>query len=305
MRHRLRDFFLRHMQASVNSLGHLSRSPMASIMTCFVIGITLALPTALFVMLKNAENISHHFQQTMQLTLYLKKNVTESQALALTKTLKKQFGIDEISSISPAQGLKELQEQEGFEGLISTMSDNPLPWAIVILPSGNFNSPDALESLTQQLKQRPEVESLQLDLTWVKRLETLIDLAHRTIYALAIFLGFAVLLIINNAVRSATHNNQKEIEIIKLIGGTPTYIRRPFLYAGIIYGLMGGIIAWQLVDIFLLILKSPVSRLATLYDTSYQLIGIGLNDTLLLLGISIFLGLTGAWLAVTRHLRSC
>lgn len=303
MRHRLREYFLRHTQASVNSLGQFSRSPLASFMTCFVIGITLALPTALFILLKNVENISQHFQQTMQLTLYLKKNISDAQVLTFTKTLQNQLPNEDISAISPAQGLKELQQQQGFEGVISSLPDNPLPWAIVILPNTAHYDTHVLETLAQELKHRPEVDSVQLDLTWVKRLEMLIVIAHRLIYALAIFLSGAVLLIINNAIRSATQQHQKEIHLIKLFGGTSSFIRRPFLYAGILYGVLGGIIAWQLVDIFLWILKGPVHRLSDLYESSFQLMGIGLNDTLLLLGVAIGLGWMGAWLAVTRHLK--
>ena len=302
---RITDYFLRHTQIGLGSLGQLSRSPLASIMTCLVIGITLALPTALFVVLKNADNISQHFQQSMQLTLYLKKEATETTARVLAKKLKDEIDVGDVQTISPTQGLKELQQQEGFQDLIEELPANPLPWAIVVFPKAKYNAPNELETLTQELKKIREVDSLQMDMTWVKRLETLVELAHRAVYALTIFLCFAVFLIINGAIRSATQQNQKEIEIIKLIGGTYSFIRRPFLYAGIIYGLLGGIIAWQLVDIFLLILREPVYRLTELYNSQFQLIGVGMKDTLILLGTSIALGLAGAWLAVTRHLKMC
>ena len=297
---RLKHYFLRHTQVGLGSLGQLSRAPFASLMTCFIIGIALALPAALFIVLKNAEAMSQHFQQAVQLTLYLKKEANEAQAQSLSNTLKTQNGIHSVQLISPAQGLKELQQQEGFESLIDELPANPLPWAVVVLP----NTATHIDTLTQRLKQLPAVDSVQLDMTWIKRLETLVELAHRIVSALAIFLGCSVFLIVNNAIRSATEHHQKEIEIIKLIGGTSSFIRRPFLYAGAIYGLLGGIIAWQLVDIFLLLLRSPIHRLTELYSSSFQLATINLTDTLFLLGGSMALGLAGAWLAVTRHLHT-
>lgn len=302
---RIKNYFLRHTQVGLNSLGQLSRAPLASMMTCFVIGITLALPTALFVLLKNAEGMSHHLKQSMQITLYLKKDTNQAQVSALKKTLENDMKTGEIEVISPSQGLKELRQQDGLEDIVNELPFNPLPWAIVIVPQTSYKTPDALEKLTEKLQKLPQVESIQLDTTWVKRLETLIELGHRAVYALAAFLGVAVFLIINNAIRSATQNNRKEIEIIKLIGGTYSFIRRPFLYAGAIYGLLGGIIAWQLVDFFIIILKSPFYRLTSLYNSQFQLISIGLTDTSILLLISITLGLAAAWLAVTRHLKNC
>lgn len=297
----IRNYFTRHCQAAINSLGQLSRAPLANFMTCFVIGITLALPTALFVGLKNFASLGGNLQQTSQITLYLKSNSKEADITKLKETLVSNPDISTVNVISPEQGLKELQQQAGFAGAFVELSDNPLPWTIMVLPK----SIQELETLSQSLKDLPLVDSVQLDKIWVKRLASLISLAQRLVYALTIFLGSAVFLIINNAIRSATQQHQKEIEIIKLIGGTFAFIRRPFLYAGMIYGLLGGIIAWQLVDILLLLLRSPVIHLTEVYQSSFHLAGIGLSNTLILLVSSMVLGLLGSWFAVTRHLKSC
>jgi cell division transport system permease protein len=297
----LSNYILRHCQAAVNSLGQLSRAPLASIMTCFVIGITLALPTALFVALKNFNNIGGNLQQTMQVTAYLKAQSKEKDAIELGQKFEANPNVASVQIISPEEGLKELQQQIGFTGSLTELPDNPLPWAIVIAPKLAKH----LEPLAQTLQELPLVDSVQLDEAWVKRLASLMSLAQRAVYALTIFLGIAVFLIINNAIRGATQQNQKEIELIKLIGGTPSFIRRPFLYAGMLYGLLGGIIAWQLVDLLTLFLKTPIMELANLYTSEFQLAGIGLRNTLILLASSMLLGFMGSWLAVTRHLKKC
>lgn len=302
--HALTSYTTRHLQAALNSIGQLSRAPFTSLVTCLVIGIALALPMALFVLLKNMETLSHNFQQSTQMTLYLKQDVKESQADSLVSNLKKNPEILSVTAISPQKGLQELQQQAGIDNVLSDLQNNPIPWAIVIVPAKSFQSSDKLADLSQALKQNPEVDSVQMDALWVERLFTLMTLAHRGIYALTLFLGIGVMLIVNNCIRSAIQNNKKEIDVIKLIGGTHSFIRRPFLYAGMIYGLLGGIIAWQLVDLMLVWLGQPVSHLANLYHSQFSLAGISFADTLLLLVSSIALGLLGSWLTVTRFLRT-
>ncbi|MEO8402315.1 MAG: permease-like cell division protein FtsX [Gammaproteobacteria bacterium] len=299
----LMNYFTRHMQASIYNLGKFSRSPIANIIICIVIGIALALPAVLFVALKNAEIISGSFQQSTQLTLYLKKNVTDKQALDLTSQLQTRAGVQNARAISPEDGLIELQKQAGFDGTLENLHDNPLPWVIIVTPNESERLPAKLEQFQQQLKLLPPVENVQLDMLWVKRLATLVNIAHRIAYALALFLGIAVLIIVNNTIRAATEQHDKEIEIIKLIGGTHAFIRRPFLYAGMTYGLIGGIFAWILIEILLLFLNTPVKHLADLYDSQLHLAGLGLANALILLLSGVLLGLAGSWFAVTKHLR--
>jgi cell division transport system permease protein len=301
--HYLKNYFLRHVQAALSSIGQFSRSPLSALMTCVIIGIALALPTALFLLLKNVTVLNQNFVQTTQMTVYLKQNVNEAQAITLARTLKKNPAFSKITLISPQQGLSELQQQAGINNILADLQNNPIPWAIVVVPNQSVNSPTALTDLNHAIKQNPEVDTVQLDMLWVERLFTLLTIANRATYALAIFLGIAVLLIVNNCIRSATSANKKEINVIKLIGGSDSFIRRPFLYAGGIYGLLGGIMAWLLVDCLLLWLNSPVNQLASLYHSSFHLLGISILDTFLLLISSIALSLLGSWLAVTRFLR--
>lgn len=300
----LRQYLIRHGQAAFNSISQLSRTPLSAILTCIIIGIALALPTALFILLKNVDIVSHGVQQTTQLTLYLKPEVNEADVTLLTQRLKENHAIRDIHAISPAEGLAELQHAAGVSHLMDDLESNPLPWAITVLPVSEKMTSEAISRLQQQLSQYPEVDSVQFDTQWIQRLFALMDLAHRAIYALTIFLGLGVLLIVNNCIRSATQQNQKEISVIKLIGGTKAFIRRPFLYTGMIYGLLGGILAWQLVDLLILWIKDPAHHLAMLYQSQYQLLSIGLSDTFILLISSMALGWAGAWLAVTRYLRA-
>jgi cell division transport system permease protein len=300
----LKNYFVRHLQAATNSIGQISRAPMSALMTCVVIGIALALPAALFVLLKNMEVLGQQFNNTAEITLYLKQSTTEPQVSALVSALKNNSDINQVTAISPSAGLTELQQQVGQENLGANLQTNPLPWAIVVVPKTNFQTPEMLSELNHSLRQIPDVESVQMDVLWVQRLFSFMSLAHRILYALATFLAIGVLLIVNNCIRSATQVNKKEIDVIKLIGGTHAFIRRPFLYVGVVYGLLGGIVAWQLVDLLLWWLKAPVAHVAELYHSQFHLLNITLSDTFILLFSSITLGLAGSWLAVTRFLKS-
>ncbi len=296
-------YLTRHMQSSLYSLGKLSRAPLSSLMTCLIIGIALALPAILFIALKNVEAMSGSFNQTLDMTLYLKQEAKPDQVHALIQTLKTDRDIKNVRAISPADGLKELQKQAGFDDSLEKLGNNPLPWAIVIQPDRAINHPAQFEKLTHSLEQLPLVENVQMDMLWVKRLSSLMTLAHRISYALAIFLGVAVLFIVNGAIRSATEQHHKEIEIIKLIGGTYAFIRRPFLYVGMTYGLLGGLLAWLLATLLVIALQSPTQHLADLYGSQFTLTGMGFNSFLVLLGSSVGLGLAGSWLAVTKYLN--
>jgi cell division transport system permease protein len=302
--HYLRSYLMRHCQAAINSIGQISRAPVSALMTCTVIGIALALPMGMFVLLKNVEVLSQQFRQSTQMTVYIKPEVTASQVTDYVRVLQQNPDIINVISISPSQALQELEQQSGAGNLLADLQANPLPWSLIVTPANAIATPHALSTLSHGLQASPLVDSVQLDEVWVERLFSLITIAHRAIYALALFLGIGVLLIVNNCIRSATQANKKEIDVIKLIGGTHAFIRRPFLYTGLVYGLLGGIIAWQLVDFLLLWLKQPVEHLASLYNSSYQLLNISLGDTFSLLISGLLLGWAGSWIAVTRFLKS-
>ena len=296
------QYGLRHIQAGFNGLGQLRRTPFNTVMTCLVIGIALALPMTLLVLLKNVNTLGNGFQQTTQLSVYLRPDASETDADNALQAIKNNRQIHAANLISPTEGLRELQKETGIGNVLEGLQENPLPWAITALPVTSLHSADALAELQHQIMQIANVDSVQIDTAWVERLFAIIALTHRIVYALAAFLSLAVLLIVNNCIRTATQNNRKEIDITLLLGGTHAFIRRPFLYAGMIYGLLGGILAWQLVDLFLLWIKAPTENLAALYHSQFQLLGLNMNDTLTLLIGSMALGFVGAWLAVTRHL---
>ena len=299
----LRVYLLRHLQVFFYSLGVLSRSPFATLMTTAVIGIALALPSGLHVILKNAQQLSGGWDGAAQISLFLKRAVPDDEANRLARQIQKLPEVASVSYISRGEALEEFRRLSGFGDALEALQDNPLPSVLVIRPTPVASTPAATEKLLQHLQGYPAVDVAQLDMQWVKRLYVIMEIVRRGVVVLAALLALAVLLVVGNTIRLAIQNRREEIVVMKLIGGTDAFIRRPFLYTGFWYGLFGGIIAWLLVSLSLTILSDPVERLTGLYQSQFELSGLDATTTGTLIGTSILLGLTGSWLAVGRHLR--
>ena len=300
----VRVYFSRHGQALFFSLGRMWRAPLAMFMTSAVIGIALALPTGLEVVLKNVQDVSQSWGGVAQISLFLKQGVSDARANDLAERLKRMPEVAEVTYISRQQALEEFKSLSGFGEALKALDENPLPAVLVVHPSLNNSQDHALQTLLDRMRNMQDVDVAQLDEQWIKRLYAIMQIIRRGLSVLAIMLGMAVLLVVGNTIRLAIQNRRDEIVVIKLIGGTDAFIRRPFLYTGFWYGLIGGVLAWLLVSMALLYLSEPVSRLAGLYQSQFELQGMSLDTTLFLIGISILLGLAGSWLAVGRHLRA-
>jgi len=291
-----------HRRVARDSLLRLLRTPWASLMTWAVIAIALALPATLFLMLANVEQLSQNWSSSPRITLYLDLRVETAEAHRLQEAIRKKAQVESVTYISPEQALEEFKAFSGLAEAIEYLDQNPLPPVLIVTPATNLMSAAQVEALQRELAAQPGVARAQLDMDWVKRLYSLMELVSRAVLALGGLLAAAVLLVIGNTIRLAIESRREEIVVIKLVGGTDGFVRRPFLYTGLWYGLGGGILAWLLVFFWLLWLSGPVQELTRLYALDFQLAGLGVESTLTLLGTSMLLGWCGAWLAVRRHL---
>ncbi|MEH6346361.1 MAG: permease-like cell division protein FtsX [Bermanella sp.] len=291
-----------HRLTAKDSLLRLLRSPGSSVMTWLVLGIALALPMTLFVSLENVKQLSRVWDQSSQISVYLKKGVLSRAANKLTEGISSLDQVSDAIYISPQQALKEFSAATGLSDVVQGLQSNPLPGVISVVPNLASQDARAMEKLQNKLLLYPQVESVQLDLLWVKRLYQFMELGQRLVWALATLLGLAVLLIIGNTIRLSIESRRDEILVVKLVGGTDAFVRRPFLYTGLWFGLGGGLIAWLLLTIGLYWLSGPVEQLISLYGSEFVLSGLGAEDSLLLIFDGVVLGWLGAWLAVSRHL---
>lgn len=300
----IRSYFIRHIQVFFYSLGQLSRAPISTLMTCMVIGIALALPTGLHTLLKNAQQLSGGWESTAQISVFMKKDLAETQVQKIKADIQSWPDVISVHYISREQALNEFQNLSGFGDALKALNTNPLPSVLIVKPDlSTSSSEQTTEKLLHKLRNLRQTDKAQLDMQWVRRLYAIMNIVERGVQILGFLLALAVLLVVGNTIRLAIQNRRKEIVVMKLIGGTDAFIRRPFLYTGFWYGLFGGIIAWLLVSFAMLSISSPIEKLTTLYQNQFEINNISFVTALMLIMISILLGLIGSWLAVGRHLR--
>ncbi len=300
---RLRSYFGNHLRVSLASLGRLYAQPAATSMTAAVIAIALALPVGLYIALDNVGKLSSGWDGSTQISLFLHTHVKKHDAQKLMQELEKHKHIKKIEFIDKEQGLEQFREISGFGDALKYLDSNPLPTVLVVHPKITENQPDKATNLVKELGKNKLVELAQLDVQWVKRLYTFLEIANRSIWVIGTMLASAVLLIIGNTIRLDIQNRREEIEVSKLIGASDAFIRRPFLYTGLWYGLIGGMLAWVITLISLVLMENPIHKLALLYHSEFRLSGLGFINTLFLILISCLLGLIGSWIAVSRHLK--
>jgi cell division transport system permease protein len=299
-----RTFLARHAQVTLESLGRLYRNGLATWMTAMVIGIALALPAGLYLLLDNIDRLSGAWEGQAGLSVFLKDGISADAAAGVADRVRDWPEVAEVTLVSPEQALEEFKHRSGYADVLAALEDNPLPAVLLVSPGVNHTDPASASALQERLRGQPEAELVQLDLQWVQRLAAILDTARRAVLLVSALLALAVLLMVGNTIRLEIQNRREEIVVSKLIGATNAFVRRPFLYNGIWYGVLGAVLAWLVVEAGFVLLEAPVQRLVGLYEGSFELRTQPGGLLLVLLGGGIALGLLGSWLAVGRHLRA-
>jgi cell division transport system permease protein len=292
---------MRH--ALVQNLGILRRmfaSPLAGFFNILVIGITLSLPVGMYVLLQNAQSLVAQLSSTPQISLYLHMDAQEDDVAKLRKQLDQHPDITRSEFVPRLKALEQLKQTSELSDVISGLEKNPLPDAFIIHPKQS--EAQALDKLRNELAKLAKVEIAQLDSAWAYKLEALLKFGRMAIIILACLLSLALIAITFNTIRLQILTQHDEIEVAKLIGATNAFIRRPFLYFGLTQGLLGGITAWLIITLSLMLLNHQLIALSQLYASQFVLHSLSLGDSLTLLMFSMYLGWLGAWLSVTRHL---
>lgn len=291
-----------HSRALSATLAQLGARPIATLLTAFVIGITLALPAGLHTLLRNLDVAGDSLQGSLRASLFLKDTVSAEQAEALARNLGRHKGVAAVRYISREQALEEFKARSGAGAALELLPDNPLPAVIVVTPDRHA-AQSQTDALFSELSALPEVEQAELDRQWLQRLYAILDLVQRAVLLIAAALALAVVVVIANTVRLDLENRREEIEVMKLVGATDRFIRRPFLYTGLWYGLAGAGMATALVFGACAALAGPAQKVSSLYGTVLALRGPAPPVILAMLGAGLMLGWLGAFWTVSRHLR--
>jgi cell division transport system permease protein len=292
----------RHLQALLGSLGRLVRSPLGTLLTVFVIALALALPAALKVFVSNSQAATGNFASAVDLSVYLKTDVPLAKAQQLAQNARLRPDVAQVTLIPADKGLEDFRTYSGFGDALEALKENPLPHVLHVRPKAQDGSAASLEALRRYFGAWPEVDVVQVDAEWVNRFNAMLEVLRRLLVIAAALLGIGVLAVIGNTIRLEIQSRHDEIEVIKLVGGSNAYVRRPFLYTGVLYGVGGALLAWGIVALAVSVLAGSVANLARLYGSQFSLQGLAPEDVGVLLGAGLVLGWLGAWISAARHL---
>lgn len=292
-----------HKKAIKDSVRPMIQSPFSAISTLLVLAITLTLPTLFWTASDHLKALASNWNSKGQLTVYYKIDTSEERLNVLQAKLTNTAGVAETRFISAKEGLAEFRQQEGMERVLEGLPHNPLPAASVVIPTVQLQTQAQLQKLQQRIQTFDGVDSVQMDAQWIYRLQAILNVVNQVANLIIVILAIAVVLIISNTLRLSIQNNREELRVLKLIGASQPYILRPFLYSGIIYGLLAALLALILGNLCIAIVSSSVRQLAAQYDMSWSLSHINTKESVIITMGSVLLGWLAARISVSSQLK--
>ena len=287
-----------HREALARAMGKLLAQRSASLLNALVIGVALSLPAGGYALLANLQQVAQRFTLEPQLSVFLKP---EAKRAELEGRLRADARIAQLRFVSRDDALKELRRSEGLAEVVAALERNPLPDAFVL--RARDGSAAALEALAADLRAMTGIAQVQVDSAWAQRLGALARIGRLALAVLAVLLATGLVAVTFNTIRLQILTQRDEIEVSQLLGATDAFIRRPFLYLGLLQGLAGGALGLGILWAGLAMLNLGVRDLAQAYGSSFQLAYLPGPEALLVLALSVFLGWAGALLSVSKHLR--
>jgi cell division transport system permease protein len=293
-------WFAQHLHGFTATLARLARTPFGSALNILVIGIALSLPVGLYVVIDNLLGSSQQFAAEPQVSAFMALDASRAEVAQTEARLKQNPRVQQFRFVPRDQALQDLRQSSELADVVDSLPQNPLPDAFII--NAKDSTPQSLEALRDEIRQWPRVAHVQLDAAWARRLDAALRLGRLLVAILGTLLALALIAVTFNIIRLQVLTQRDEIEVIKLIGATDAFIRRPFLYFGALQGCAGGIVAWLIVSGGVYLLNRNLGELSHVYASLIQLKYLTPGDSLILLVFPAALGWFGAWLSVGRHL---
>lgn len=291
-----------HIEHLFSSFASLWKTPFATFMTVFVLGLALSLPSVFHLFYKNVEQVAGEWDGASEISLFLHKEITEPQIKVLINKLAIYDNIDSVTYISRHQALEEFKEISAFATALDHLDENPLPAVLVVVPVKEAMTTAGSKSLVAELKREQGIDLVRVDLDWIEKLQAILALLIDVAIAVAALLLISVLLIVSNTIRLNIVSQGSEIEVLKLIGATNGFIQRPYLYVGAWYGLLGGGIAWLLTLVMVNWLESGLMSLMGLYELQFEAELLNLEEVGILLAVGTGLGFIASYISVKQYL---
>ncbi len=296
-------WFREHFRVAGESLGYLSSRLATSLLVWLLIGIALALPAGLYLLQKNLSNLTGEWQGRPGLSVYFERGAAADAIAALVARAEGHPKVQKVWHISPEQALAEFQEFSGLAESLDLLAANPLPSSLKVTLSGSADVID-LQDVARSLDNQTGVDEVVIEKTWLERLAALSSLVNRLGVILGAMFALGAVLVTATSVRLAIEARLDELRVQKLVGASDAFLRRPFLYFGLLYGLGGGLVALMLISGVLLLLETPLATLMGSYGGTLTVVGFDPGFLAGMLSLGGGLGLFGALLASQRRLSS-
>lgn len=301
---RIRSWRSHHRLVASQSIRRLIATPVSSMMTILVLAVAITLPAALNIAISNVAQLTGQANDNVQMSLYLQNDISDKKARKITADVSRWDSVSGTRYISPQEAKASFNDMEGFAGIIDSLPKNPLPGVIVLTVSEHSLSSEKLINLKKKAMGIKEVASAKIDLEWLQKIHAILGLAQQVAAVLTILLSIGVMLVVGNTIKLSIDNRREEIIVTKLVGATNAFVRRPFLYMGLWFGIGGALIALALISLCKYALTSALESLSLAYGGEIVLSGLGFTNSLVLLVLAALLGWLGAWLAASQHIRA-
>ncbi len=290
-----------HLHSLLRTAGRLISTPLGTALNAVVIGVALALPLGVYVLLVNLQTLAGGFAAQAQVSLFLDRDAASDDVRSIEDRLRRESGVMQVRFVPRATALADLARSANLSEVIGAFRENPLPDAIIVTLEGNDAA--LAERISARARGFSKVTHVQTDSDWTRRLDALIRLGRTGLVLLGVLLSVALIAVTFNTIRLQILTQHDEIEVSRLIGATDTYIQRPFFYLGGLLGILGGLVALGLVLGGLIMMNRDVATLAALYGSQFRLEALGTLDCLAFLLFSGLLGWLGSYLSVSIHLQ--
>lgn len=291
-----------HLQTLKLVLNRMRNNLFSTLMIGLVIGVAMCLPSLFYLAVDNLSKLTDHMQKDTEISLFLKIDANADAIQQIVRQLSENKAIERFHLVTKEEAWQQLQAKsrsnQDINDAVSQLGKNPLPDAFFI--QAKSADPESLMQLKDTLQSLPNVELALLNTEWVKRLSSLLNLGKKLISMIASLLAVVLLVIIGNTVRMQILTQKDEIEVSSLIGATRSFIRMPFLYAGALYGLLGGLMAVMMLIGIIQAFNLSISQIAHLYSNDFSLSLFNGKLFLAVILAAISIGWVGSYIAVSR-----
>jgi len=257
----------KHLFSVQEALHELLKNPISNIFSIFIIALTIVIPMLFYIVEKNLNIINDNLLgKSNKVYVYLDEKLGAREASKIKHTIKKQDNIRHIEIISKQQALEDVTKILDFK-LDKYLDENPLPIVLEVFLNTDLKhlKTSKLEKIIKNIKNISGVSLVEIDIPWVIKINKLLNSLSLIFLGLLGLMSMVVVFLIINTVRLSLQDSVKKITLLFLLGASRSYIRLPYIYLGLFFGLLSGVIALSISYSLWLIIFNKIKVLALFF----------------------------------------